>query len=421
MMENYHLPVFGAIADDLTGATDLALTLSRKGMRVRQTVGIPTEETFRDKTDAIVVSLKSRTNPASEAVTQSVAAGKALLAAGVQQLFFKYCSTFDSTDKGNIGPVTQALMALTGEARTLVCPAFPKNARTVYKGHLFVGDQLLSDSSMRNHPLTPMRDSNLIQVLSRQTEMPVSLIDISTIRMGAEVLQAKINKLQGIAVVDALNDADLMTIGKAARNLLLVTGGSGVAMGLPANFGFSERRATNSESFPLGRAAVLSGSCSEMTLRQIERAKASGLPGFRLDPLSLARGDTSPEDAIKFAVGTSDKKIPIVYSSVAFDEVQQAQEVLGCEGASQVVESAMAEIAQGLANRGFDRFVIAGGETSGAVISRLMVKDLYVGPEIDSGVPWMLTRYEGRPMALALKSGNFGSIELFLTAWDKLK
>jgi uncharacterized protein YgbK (DUF1537 family) len=401
MMERGHRPVIGAIAGDLTGATDLALTLLRNGMRVLQTVGIPTEGAFANGAGAIVVSLKSRTTPA--AVAQSVAAGTALLAAGVQQLFFKYCSTFDSTDQGNIGPVTQALMALTGEARTLVCPAFPTNSRTVYKGHLFVGDQLLSDSSMKNNPPIPMHDGNIVRVPGRQTDMPVSLIEISTVRKGAEALRAELDDVQGMALVDALDDADLMTIGAAARNIRLITGGSGVAMGLPANFGFAERQATRGGSVPSGRAAVLAGSCSTTTLHQIETAKAAGMPEFRLDPLALAEGDTCPNDAIAFAAG----------------------DVLGREQAGAIVEDALGKIAVGLADRGFDRLLIAGGETSGAFISHLKshlkVTNLQVGPEIDPGVPWMLTEHDGRPMALALKSGNFGASVIFLAAWDKLK
>jgi uncharacterized protein YgbK (DUF1537 family) len=421
MMERGHRPVIGAIADDLTGATDLALTLSHNGMRVLQTVGIPTEDTFASGADAIVVSLKSRTIAAAEAVAQSVAAGRALLAAGVQQLFFKYSSTFDSTDQGNIGPVIEALMSLTGETRTLVCPAFPRNSRTVYKGHLFVGDQLLSDSSMKNHPLTPMHDGNLVRVLGRQTNMPVSLIEITTVRKGAEALQAELDDVQGVAVVDALDDADLMTIGAAARNLRLITGGSGVAMSLPANFGFAERQATRGGTVPCGRAAVLAGSCSATTLRQIEMAKAAGMPGFRLDPLALAEGDTSPEDAIAFAAGTTDDDVPMFYSGAGVGAVRRAQEVLGRERAGAIVEDALGKIAAGLADRGFDRLLVAGGETSGAVISHLKVTTLWVGPEIDPGVPWMQTEHDGRPMALALKSGNFGADDIFLAAWNHLK
>jgi uncharacterized protein YgbK (DUF1537 family) len=415
MMECGHRPVIGAIAGDLTGATDLALTLLCNGMRVLQTVGIPTEGAFANGAGAIVVSLKSRTTPA--AVAQSVAAGTALLAAGVQKLLFKYCSTFDSTDQGNIGPVTQALMALTGEARTLVCPAFPTNSRTVYKGHLFVGDQLLSDSSMKNNPPIPMHDGNIVRVLGRQTDMPVSLIEISTVRKGAEALRAELDDVQGMAVVDALDDADLMTIGAAARNIRLITGGSGVAMGLPANFGFAERQATRGGSVPSGRAAVLAGSCSTTTLHQIETAKAAGMPEFRLDPLALAEGDTCPNDAIAFAAGD----VPMFHSGAGVGAVRRAQEVLGREQAGAIVEDALGKIAVGLADRGFDRLLIAGGETSGAFISHLKVTNLQVGPEIDPGVPWMLTEHDGRPMALALKSGNFGASVIFLAAWDKLK
>ncbi|MBI4047103.1 MAG: four-carbon acid sugar kinase family protein, partial [Devosia nanyangense] len=240
----------GAIADDLTGATDLALTLARSGMSVRQTVGIPADPKAISDADAVVISLKSRTIPATEAVRQSLDAAKVLLTAGAEQLFFKYCSTFDSTDEGNIGPVIDALLDLLGEDRTLACPAFPTNKRTVYKGHLFVGDQLLSDSPMKDHPLTPMRDANLVRVLGRQTDRPVHLVDINAVR--SEHLDHKLSDKPGIAIVDALDDADLLAIGHAAANMRLVTGGSGVAMGLPANWGISQRTNATRHQSPSG-------------------------------------------------------------------------------------------------------------------------------------------------------------------------
>ena len=416
-------PSIGAIADDLTGATDLALTLARGGMRVRQTVGLPSARALADLTesDVVVVSLKSRAIPAAEAVAQSVAAAKSLMSIGVKQLFFKYCSTFDSTDAGNIGPVIEALMELTGAVRTLACPAFPTNGRTVYKGHLFVGDLLLSDSGMKDHPLTPMRDANLVRILTRQTRVPVSLIDIATVRRGADALRTALDAVQGVAVIDALDDADLVTIGTAAQGLQLITGGSGVAIGLPATHGYAAQRVTRGRPTPSGRAAVLAGSCSTATLRQIRVAQAGGMPTVQLDSLTLAKDQTALHDAIAFAAGTADDAVPVIYASADAATVRRAQDQLGLDRSGEIVEHALGEIAAALADRGFDRLLVAGGETSGAVIARLGVTDLEVGPEIDPGVPWMLTEYLGRPMALALKSGNFGADDIFLAAWDKLR
>jgi 3-dehydrotetronate 4-kinase len=417
-------PSIGAIADDLTGATDLALTLSRGGMRVCQSVGLhgnSAPDAWADA-DAVVVALKSRTIPANQAVAQSVAAASALMAAGVRQLFFKYCSTFDSTDEGNIGPVIEALLAHSGQKRTLVCPAFPANGRTVYKGYLFVGNQLLSDSGMKDHPLTPMRDASIVRMLGRQTKLPVSLIEIETVRQGAETLRAALDVVPGVAVIDALDDADLQTIASAASGIFLITGGSGVAQGLPANHGYTGGAVPGGRSVggavPKGRAVVLAGSCSLATLRQIEVAKAGGMPSFRLNP--LAEGWMGVQEAVGFAMQTHPGRVPLIYSSADAAAVRHAQNTLGRLQVGEMLEQAMGEIAAALADHGFERIVVAGGETSGAVIEKLGITDMYVGPEIDPGVPWMLTYYRGRPVALALKSGNFGADDIFLAAWEKL-
>jgi uncharacterized protein YgbK (DUF1537 family) len=412
----------GAIADDLTGATDLALTLSRGGMRVKQVVGVPSDRSLLHGADAVVVALKSRTIPVGDAVAQSTRAAQALLDAGAQQLFFKYCSTFDSTDEGNIGPAIEALLALLGETRTLACPAFPTNKRTVYKGHLFVDDQLLSDSSMRDHPLTPMRDANLVRVLARQTQLPVSLIPIEVVRAGVEVLHAALEALDGVAIVDALDDGDLRIIGSAARSLRLITGGSGVALGLPDNFRSAvQQMPVPAEARPRGRAVVLAGSCSTATRRQIQTALAAGMPGLKLDPLALARGEMSIDDAAAFACRSPSDLVPLIYASDAPEAVAESQRALGRERAGAVVENFFAELAAVLVASGFHRLLVAGGETSGAVIEKLGVKALDVGPEIDAGVPWMHAVIGGDPVALALKSGNFGADDIFLEAWGKFE
>lgn len=409
--------LLGAIADDLTGATDLALTLARGGMRVKQLVGIPTDPAALGDADAVVISLKSRTVPAMEAVAQSRAAAQALLTAGAQQLFFKYCSTFDSTDAGNIGPVIDALLDLLGEDRTLACPAFPTNGRTVYKGHLFVGDQLLSDSPMKDHPLTPMRDANLVRVLQRQTGRAVRLIDITSVRGGA--LGEALARAPGIAIVDALEDADLIAIGRAAAGMRLITGGSGVAMGLPANWGIAPVATIARRDAPSGKAAILAGSCSAATRRQIGMALDAGFTGLQLDPVEIAEGRQTVSDALAFANASA--STPVIYASAAPDAVAQSQSVLGRDRAGAVVEQFLAELAPLLVERGFGRLIIAGGETSGAVVEGLGLDSLDIGPEIDPGVPWMYSRSAGGPVAIALKSGNFGADTMFLKAWELLR
>jgi uncharacterized protein YgbK (DUF1537 family) len=409
----------GAVADDLTGATDLALTLARGGMRVRQVVGVPDPATPLNDADAVVVALKSRTIPAPEAVALSRAAGQALLAAGAEQLFFKYCSTFDSTDEGNIGPVTEALLDLLGEPRTLACPAFPTNGRTVFKGHLFVGDQLLSDSPMKDHPLTPMRDANLVRVLAKQTQLPVSLLDLARVRVGETGLRGALEATDGVAILDAIDDSDLRTIGAAARAMRLITGGSGVALGLPANFGFSPKPPSATVPAPSGRQAILAGSCSTATRRQVAAALAGGYRGLQLDPVAIAEGRQTVAEALAFA--TAEGTTPLIYASAPPEVVAESQRALGRDRAGAVVEDFLRELAPQLLDAGFGRLIVAGGETSGAVIEGLGIRALEVGAEIDPGVPWMHGVIDGRPVALALKSGNFGRDDMFLRAWEVLR
>jgi uncharacterized protein YgbK (DUF1537 family) len=390
--------------------------LSRGGLRTIQTIGVPAAGADLGDAEAVVVALKSRTVPAADAVAQSLAAARALLAAGAEQLFFKYCSTFDSTDTGNIGPVTDALLDLLGETRTIACPAFPENGRTVYKGYLFVGDVLLSESSMKDHPLTPMRDANLVRVLARQSRNPVSLIARDTVASGADAIAARLAATTGIAIIDAIDETDLRAIGRAVRSLRLVTGGSGIALGLPDNF---PRKAAPRTPGPViaapGRSVILAGSCSAATRRQVEVAIAAGTPALQLDPIAIADKSITVADAVDFVLAAGDKP-PLVYSSADPAAVAAVQSRLGRAAAGAVVEDFLAEVAARLLAQGVTRFLVAGGETSGAVVGALEVGALDIGPEIDPGVPWTLAR-DGKPIALALKSGNFGAEDFFLKAW----
>ncbi|THV12329.1 3-oxo-tetronate kinase [Rhizobium rhizophilum] len=419
--------LLGAIADDLTGATDLALMLSREGMRTIQTIGVPKAGLDLLDVDAVVVALKSRTNPAAEAVAMSLEALSFLQTAGAKQFLFKYCSTFDSSPAGNIGPVTEALMQALNTDLTIVCPAFPANGRTIYKGHLFVGDQLLCDSPMRNHPLTPMTDSSLVRLMAGQSQLKVGLVTRETVGQGAsavaEAFEAARSKGEEALVVDALTDADLRVIGEAAGGLTLITGGSGIALGLPANFRRAGllRPAGDALAFsaPAGRSMILAGSCSEATRGQIRTAIDAGVPTLKLDPMAIAEGRFPVEDALSWALNQS-ARAPLIYSSAEPDEVKAAQSALGRERAGSLIEHFLAEIALGLRAAGVRRLIVAGGETSGAVVGALAPDALFIGPEIDPGVPWTLTLGQTEPMALALKSGNFGAPDFFLKAWDIL-
>ncbi|HLX97581.1 MAG TPA: 3-oxo-tetronate kinase [Roseiarcus sp.] len=412
--------LIGAIADDLTGATDLANTLVRQGMRTVQFIGAPARPVPAD-VDAIVIALKTRTVPAPEAVAQSLDALRWLVAAQARQVFFKYCSTFDSTDAGNIGPVADAILDALGETFTVFCPAFPANGRTIYRGYLFVGDVLLSESGMRDHPLTPMRDPNLRRVLSRQTPHKVGLVPLIAVSRGAEAVRAEFARLKAEgcrhAILDAVTDDNLFALGEALADLKLVTGGSGIALGLPENF----RRAgllktSQADRLPKapGAAAVISGSCSTATLAQVASMRRTN-PVFDIDPLALAAGEPVVARALDWASPLIGDEPLLVSASAGPDRVRDVQNRLGGKRAGGLVEGALAEIAQGLVKRGVRRLVVAGGETSGAVVQALGVTELRIGREIEPGVPW--TASLGEPtLALALKSGNFGGEDFFLKA-----
>ena len=415
--------LLGVIADDLTGATDVALMLAREGMRVVQTVGVPASAAALPDADAVVVSLKSRTNPAAEAVAWSLASCEALLGAGARQILFKYCSTFDSTDAGNIGPVTQALMARLKAPWTVACPAFPANGRSVYQGHLFVGQQLLSDSPMKDHPLTPMRDANLVRVLQRQTRLPVGLVPAATVGKGAAAVRGAFEALAkdgpAIGIGDAISDDHLRILGEAFAGEPLLTGGSGIALGLPANFRRQGllRPADAARTFaaPAGLGAILAGSCSAATRGQVEDAREKGVPAFALDPVAIAEGRLGAEDVLAWARPKLAAGPVLVYSTAEPEAVRAVQERFGRDEAGAMIERLLGEVARGLAAAGVTRLVVAGGETSGAVVGALGIAMLEIGPEIDPGVPWTLAA-DGEPMALALKSGNFGTRDFFTKA-----
>jgi len=422
------MPVLlGAIADDFTGATDLCNTLVRRGMKTVQLIDVPAPGTTVPDAEAVVIALKSRTIPAADAISASLKALAWLQDAGARQILFKYCSTFDSTDAGNIGPVAEALLDALGSEFTLYCPAFPEAGRTIFKGYLFVGDVLLSESGMRDHPLTPMRDPSLVRVLQRQSRGKVGLVPHTTVAQGPATIAEAFARLKRDGfrhtIVDAIADRDLEAIGAAAKDFALITGGSGIALGLPENF----RRqgligdGGGADILPRigGQAAVLSGSCSQATLAQLAYMRERA-PVFAIDPLAAAAGRPVAAEALAWA---ADKlgDAPVLFAATAPPEtVAEVQQKLGRDAAGALVESIMAAIARGLVARGVRRLVVAGGETAGAVVQALGVTGLRIGRQIDPGVPWTVSL--GEPaLALALKSGNFGAPDFFLRAFSALE
>ena len=421
------MPLLGCIADDFTGATDLASMLVRNGMRAVQIIDVPGAGDRVPEADAVIVALKTRTAPVRQAVQESLGALRWLQAAGCRQFFFKYCSTFDSTDEGNIGPIADALIDALGCGFALACPAFPANARSVYQGYLFVGGQLLSESGMKDHPLTPMTDPNLVRVLSRQTDGTVGLVPFATVERGMASIRAAMTALkeQGrrYAIVDAVTDAHLFAIGEAASGHALITGGSGIAIGLPANFRAAGLLAERTDPGVLpnvtGTGAVLAGSCSQMTLRQVAAARER-FETFTFDPLATPDAGALAKQAIAWAERRLGAAPIIIASSAPPDRVAAVQTRFGREAAGVLLETAMAEVAEALVRRGVRRLIVAGGETSGAVVKRLGIRRLRIGPEIDPGVPWVFAEGWDEGVLLALKSGNFGRADFFAHAFEML-
>ena len=424
----------GCIADDFTGATDLANNLVRTGFRVIQTMGIPSEPLLQNlnNVDAIVIALKIRTADSKDAVKQALDALTWLQNNGAGQIYFKYCSTFDSTPKGNIGPVTDALMAALKTDFTIACPAFPDNGRTIFKGYLYVGDELLHESGMRNHPLTPMTDSNLVRVLQTQTAQKVGLIDYRTVGQGATAVINRIAELKqagvAMAVVDALSNADLLAMGPALADLPLLTAGSGVAIGLkPSQYTAAKTQDVAKLPAPQGSRAIVSGSCSTATNAQVAafvtQGGSSGGAAFAVDPMQLANGIDVVTNALAWAKDKLQRGAVLIYATAEPGAVRAVQAKLGVAKSGEMVEHALAAIAKGLVSLGVQQLIVAGGETSGACVQALGFKSMRIGPQIAPGVPWcyvesLAAKQSG--LHIALKSGNFGGADFFISAFDVL-
>jgi len=419
--------LLGVIADDFTGASDIANTISKGlpgqgGLRTAQFLGIPSADAPAD-IEAGVVSLKSRSIPAGQAVEQSLAALSWLLAQGCRQIVFKYCSTFDSTPDGNIGPVAEALAAAMGVKGVVACPAFPDAGRTVYMGHLFVKDRLLSESGLQDHPLNPMTDPDIRRWLARQAKDKVGLVTEDTVRHGPAAirhsLDAAASNGETLVIVDAISRDDLVAIGTAIADSKLVTGGSGIAIGLPANFIRAGLAAGNSggSAGVEGPEAILVGSCSGATRQQVE-IHSRNHPSLPIDVHSVMGGETTADMLLEFLT-SHQRQAPLVYSSGTPQEVGALQKRYGREAVANRLDTLFAETAQKLVASGVRRLVVAGGETSGAVVSALDLGALTIGTEIDPGVPVLLSNGD-QPIALALKSGNFGAPDFFEKALERL-
>ncbi|MHC6529824.1 3-oxo-tetronate kinase [Vibrio proteolyticus] len=412
--------LLGVIADDFTGATDIAGFLVANGMKTIQLNGVPQQE-MSLTADAVVISLKSRSCPVNEAVSLSIQALHWLQAQGCQQFYFKYCSTFDSTPQGNIGPVTDALLNELGESFTIICPSLPVNGRSVYQGLLFVQGELLNESGMRHHPVTPMKDANLMRLMEAQAQGRAGLVNYQQIEQGAETIAARFDALrqQGYryAVVDTLNDAHLASIGRACRELKLITGGSGLAAGIAQNWAnaLSDQSVAMQAGQPgSGSTVILSGSCSVMTNRQVA-AYQSQAAHFALDVKQCLCEPAYIEQVLDWVISHLNEPLaPMVYATAQPHTLHAIQAEFGAQASSQAVEQFFHHLVQRLQQHGVSNFIVAGGETSGVVTQSLNVRGFYIGPQIAPGVPWV--KAIDQPLSLALKSGNFGDEHFFTSA-----
>ncbi|MBW9064122.1 four-carbon acid sugar kinase family protein [Rhizobium herbae] len=418
--------LLGSIADDYTGASDLANTLTKNGLRTVQTVGIPDPSLSLPDVDAVVVSLKIRSVAAADAVAAATKAERWLRGRGAAHVLYKICSTFDSTDAGNIGPVTEALSEAAGGGLVLVTPAFPETGRTVYLGHLFVGGQPLNESPLKDHPLNPMHDANLVRVMARQSRGEVGLVDLASIGAGADAVRARLEALRAAgvrsAIADAVFERDLETLGAIALETPVSTGASGLGLGLARALVRSGRVssavATTADAIrPVGGlSAIVAGSCSRATLQQLEVAERS-MPVLRLDPEKLLAGPDEIARAISWAGDRISAGPVVVAASAAPETVSRLQAQYGRDASGHAIETATSIIAAELVARGVRRLVVAGGETSGAAVDRLAIPAFLIGPEIAPGVPVLRTVGNAQgDMLLALKSGNFGGEDFFTAA-----
>ena len=416
----------GCIADDFTGATDLASMLARSGVNVSLRIGVPLS-TPENTAEIEVIALKTRSISASKAIEESLSALKWLKEAGAKKYFFKYCSTFDSTAEGNIGPVSEALMNELKVDQTIYCPAFPENGRSIYMGNLFVGQKLLSESSMKDHPLTPMNDSNLMRLLSAQVSRRVGLADRIVVNSGVNSLKEKLISLKENdvphVIVDAVADTDLDTIASACQDMDFITGGSALAMPLAEFYKASGKISVVDNSFMNKKlntgSIILSGSCSEMTIIQVKNFIQRGAAAFQLDPIDLA--ENGVKKVLDWLSSQDFTKNIIIYATSDPDTVKKVQTELGVDMAGKIVEQGLSECAIAARELGIKNFIIAGGETSGAITKALNVRQLDIGIEIAPGVPWTFSGKRNNQIALSLKSGNFGSEEFFTEALSKLE
>ncbi|MEZ5924081.1 MAG: four-carbon acid sugar kinase family protein [Hyphomicrobiaceae bacterium] len=410
--------LLGAIADDLTGGIELASMLVAQG--VRTGFGIGPAASLVEDAEAQVIALKTRVIPADEAVTAVLGGAERLITRGARQVFFKYCATFDSTPAGNIGPCAEALIDRLDAHRALFCPALCETGRTVYQGHMFGGSTLLSDSPKRFDPLTPMTDSNLVRVLQAQSRQKVGLIDHSIVEAGPEAIRYRSEQLAAegatLQIVDTLNENHLAAIADAAAGMPLLTGNSSVAAHLPACW---RRSGDLQATAPImlagvdGPGAVIAGSVAEQTRQQLA-VFGTHHPVLTLHLERAFAGDDLVGEAMTFARQCMRQCRDFAISTaVPQAAVDQLQTRFGRAETAAQAEFILSTLAHRFVHElGVRRIVVAGGETSGAVVAALGLTRLEVGPYLGLGMSRAITRTEPI-LGLSLKSGKLGSLDVF--------
>ncbi|PHM35743.1 3-oxo-tetronate kinase [Xenorhabdus innexi] len=410
----------GVIADDFTGATDIASLMVQNGWQVALLLSIPDDSTFiPHDVDAIIISLKSRSCPVDESIEQSLKACRWLRQkANCSRLFFKYCSTFDSTIKGNIGPVTDVLMDELQIDLCLICPALPINGRTVVYGYLFVNGQLLNESDMQYHPINPMKDSNLLRLMEQQSRGTAGLVDINCVRQGELSIRDRLCQLRckGIryAVVDTLLMDDLLLVAQAAHDMTLITGGSGLGGAIARYCSGGNSEKTSIKKLPLPRnrrMVILSGSCSVMTYRQVLEYKKIAST-MELDIDKCINNPDYIHLLVDWIIQQPMKGLaPMLYTTRPPGVLKLTHNQYESFQVSKIIEQLFAQIANELRQKDFNTFIITGGETSGKVVQSLGINQVGIGAIIAHGVPWVYDLQSD--CWLALKSGNFGEVDFF--------
>jgi len=415
--------IFAGLADDITGGMELAAVLAGQGVDCSF---VTNPDRVQLNREAVVIAQKTRTCAPRDALRMTACGLRAAMRANAAQIFFKYCATFDSTAKGNIGPCADFIARELGVDFTLFVPSFPEAERYVFQGHLFVQDRLVSESPKRFDPLTPMTDPDLVRVLQAQTAVVVGRLPLSILHRGPAAAEVHLTALRhdgvGYAIADAISNDDLAALAELTAEWRFMTGNSTIAGFYPPIWrrqGLIPPDRGPPSLPPIdGPAVVLAGSCADRTLEQLV-AFEHHRPVIRIDPLEAAQRDLVPELFAQVQARLADGPIAIASSARPAD-VKNVQDKLGVTGAAATIEDLLGRLASQLRRAGVRRFLVAGGETSGAILDHLGIESMQVGRYEAAGVGRAVSEQEN-PIALCLKSGKLGPVDMFLPTLEAMR